>query len=272
MTEPRGPVYLFGAREVLEASVPVPAKLDVSVWQPPSPSGTFLPKASPTTSSYAVNTAMPASEVEKIANLLVQAKKPLVITSWLGNNPAAAKELLQLAELLSVPVLDHCPFALNFPTTHPLYQGTHWSGGGQNSMLAQADLVLVVDSDIPWIPMQNKPSPNAIVVHIDSDPLKAAMPLFYIAAQHRYSVNSEEALRQLNLELSRTVLTDSSRDMIQGRYTSLDSQFSKRSAALDKARTASPFDGTPQPVPVALGVLARCLPKDTFLVSEAISK
>jgi acetolactate synthase-1/2/3 large subunit len=217
-------------------------------------------------------TAIPAIEAQKIANLLVQAKKPLVVTSWLGNNPAAVQQLVKLAETLSVPVLDHCPFALNFPTTHPLYQGTHWSGGGQHQMLAEADVVLVIDSDIPWIPVQNKPSPDAIVIHIDSDPLKAAMPLFYISAQHRYSVSSEQALQQLNQILSGSPLTDNTKSLIDERRPVLEAQFTQRSANLVKARTAVPFAGTPQPVPVAIGVLARCLPKDTFIVSEAISK
>ena len=54
----------------------------------------------------------------------------------------------------------------NFPKDHPLYQGFE-----TGSLLKEADLVLVLDCDVPWIPLFNRPSNAAKIVHIDVDPI-----------------------------------------------------------------------------------------------------
>ena len=140
MSEPRGPVYLFGAREVMEEDLSGPVPVNMDHWQPVGSS------------------ALPTSAVEKISSLLINAKSPLVVTSWLGNNPQAVDVLVRLAEKLSIPVVDgfvasfvlsmeadnfrRTPFALNFPTQHELYCGSHWTGMGQNVLLEAADVIL----------------------------------------------------------------------------------------------------------------------------------
>ena len=53
----------------------------------------------------------------------------------------------------------------------------------RNPVLAEADVVLVIDSDVPWIPSVNAASPDAAIYHIDVDPLKETMPLWYIKAR-----------------------------------------------------------------------------------------
>ena len=40
-----------------------------------------------------------------------------------------------------------------------------------------ADVVLVLDSDAPWVPSVSKPNDKAMVFHIDVDPLKQDIPL-----------------------------------------------------------------------------------------------
>ena len=47
---------------------------------------------------------------------------------------------------------NRCPCAMNFPHDHPLYQGNQWNDPRQNPALAEADCILVIDSDVPWIP------------------------------------------------------------------------------------------------------------------------
>jgi len=127
---------------------------------------------------------------------------------------------------------------------------------------------LIIDSDVPFIPVQNKPNPNAILIHIDSDPLKSPMPLFYIPAQYRYAVNSAVALEQINDSLSTAVLDQK---VIAERQAIMDERHQKRTAALKAANIPNGNDEKPQAAAVALAALGRVLPKDTFLVSEAIS-
>src|SRR2546422_2511359 len=39
------------------------------------------------------------------------------------------------------------------------------------SLLPQSDLILAVDCDVPWLPAQGNPRPEAKVIHIGPDPL-----------------------------------------------------------------------------------------------------
>jgi acetolactate synthase-1/2/3 large subunit len=96
---------------------------------------------------------------------------------------------------------------LNFPHTHPLYIGNHWSEGLHNSPLETADFVLVLDCDVPWVKMNFRPAPNAKVYHIDCDPVKVNMSLFHIDTDLSCQANVGVALQQLNAYLSPTLLT-----------------------------------------------------------------
>jgi len=181
---PMGPVYLMGAREVMEEEVS-PVTLDPEQWRPVAPAG-LSPEA-----------------VQAIAADLASAKRPLIVTSYLGRNPAAVGALLALAVPHGIGVLESVPSAMNFPPDNPLHQGIQWNQKQQNTALAEADVVLVLDSDIPWIPLHNRPAPDARVHHIDLDVLKEQMPLFYIPALTRAKADCATALAQLNAALAR---------------------------------------------------------------------
>jgi acetolactate synthase-1/2/3 large subunit len=70
--------------------------------------------------------------------------------------------------------------------------------------LAAADFILVLDSDVPWIPLINRPSSQAKIVHIDVDPLKEQMPLWYMGAMRAFRADTATALAQLNARLDDT--------------------------------------------------------------------
>ena len=175
---PRGPVYLMAAREVMEAEAK-PVILDLAQWRPVSPP------------------ALAPDAAEAIAADLATAERPLIVTSYLGRHPAAASALLTLCEEFGIGVLESVPSAMNFPPAHLLHLGIQWNQKSQNKALADADVVLVLDSDIPWIGLHNRPSPTARVHHIDLDVLKEQMPLFYIPAVVRAQADSATALPQL---------------------------------------------------------------------------
>jgi len=181
---PMGPVYLMGAREAMEEEVK-PVALDLSQWRPVSPAGL----AGETTAAIVAD--------------LASAKRPLIVTSYLGRNTAAVEELLKLCVSHGIGVLESVPSAMNFPPDNPLHQGIQWNQKQQNAALAEADVVLVLDSDIPWIPLHNRPLPAARVHHIDLDVLKEQMPLFYIPALTRSKADCVTALAQLNAALAR---------------------------------------------------------------------
>lgn len=75
------------------------------------------------------------------------------------------------------------------------YLGTRY---GVHEKIKTADVILVLDNDVPWIPTQCKPSETAKIFHIDVDPLKQQMPVFYIPAKSRHKADATTALKQLN--------------------------------------------------------------------------
>ena len=72
-----------------------------------------------------------------------------------------------------------------------------WNERRQNEALARADVVLVIDSDVPWIGAVSKPRAGARVFHIDADALKQQMPLWYIGSELACQADAATALAQL---------------------------------------------------------------------------
>jgi thiamine pyrophosphate-dependent acetolactate synthase large subunit-like protein len=120
MTEPQGPVYLcYDAQlqeDPLDREIPLP-----------SPGATRVP------------TRMGPDPValERLADMLVKAERPVILVEYLGRDEAAVPGLVRLAETLAIPVVD-VRARHNFPTNHPLNM-TH------TDILRDADLLLALD-------------------------------------------------------------------------------------------------------------------------------
>ncbi len=182
-SDPKGPTYLMGAREVFEEEIE-PVEVDPARWVPIAAQ------------------ALPEDGVAALAAKLAGAKRPLVVTSYVGRNPEAVRELVALCELLGMGVLESVPNYMNFPGDHPCWVGQQGNEKVLNPALAEADVVLVLDSDVPWIPSFNHPSEGAHICHIDIDPVKERMPLWYIPAQQVFRADAATALRQVAAKLA----------------------------------------------------------------------
>jgi acetolactate synthase-1/2/3 large subunit len=153
-SEPQGPVYVTLPREILAADF---SKNSFS--ERPT-----IVQASPP--------AADAAALEEAVNLLAAAQHPLLITANGGRTLESAQAIEQLAQAMAVPVVQYRPRHMALSTEHPMHCG--WDPHG---LLKSADLVLVVDCDVPWIPKEGKPAPGTKVVHIGPDPLFARYPL-----------------------------------------------------------------------------------------------
>jgi acetolactate synthase-1/2/3 large subunit len=242
---PRGPVYLMATREVMQRGCERVA-LDSTQWQPVSPAG-LAPEA-----------------IEAVLHDLESASRPLIVTSYLGRNPEASSELVRLAERLGIGVLESVPSAMNFPPDHELHQGIQWSEPAQNEALAEADVVLVIDSDVPWIPLHNHPRPGARVHHIDLDVLKEAMPLFYIPARVRAKADGATALRQLNAALDARSSTRS----FDGRRSYWAARHARVTSGLRDAEHKPSGDIT---VPHLVAALRERLDDNTIVINESVT-
>lgn len=244
-SDPKGPVYLMGAREVLEAEAPRGA-LAPQDWKPVSP-GAMSPK-----------------DVAEVAQALAGARAPLVVTSFVGRNPAAVEELVTFCETLGAGVLESVPSYVNFPHDHPLYQGNQWNEAHRNRALSDADVILVIDSDVPWIPSVNRPETDAAIFHIDVDPLKLQMPLWYIPAKGRYAADAATALGQLNARLDGMTLDGAVVERRRSHWAQLHE--------LRKARLANKErPGAALTAELLTAALRRRLTHDTLIVNEGVS-
>jgi acetolactate synthase-1/2/3 large subunit len=134
------------------------------------------------TSRYAVPAPPAAGRATalKIAGLLADAERPLLITARTGRRPEGFTAVTRLADLTGVRVVDMPESGcLNIATSHPLRVG---SAETARRLLADADLVVVADCDVPWIPKFAGPREDAVIVHIDADPLRTEMPLWSFPA------------------------------------------------------------------------------------------
>jgi acetolactate synthase-1/2/3 large subunit len=245
-SEPKGPVYMVGAREVMEQEIE-PVTIDRVKWPAIAPA------------------ALPPGAPDAIASTLANAKRPLIVTSYAGRTPAAFEQLARLAQRLGIGVLESVPNHISFSHEHPLYQGSQWNEKRQNPALAEADVILVVDSDVPWIPQINRPSREARIIHIDTDPLKQQMPLWYIGAEQVYRADAAVALGQINSALDAVKINESLVNERRGHY---ERRHAERAEVLRKAEQPTGDAITPEYLSACVG---RAIGPDAIVLSEAVT-
>ncbi|MBI2961852.1 MAG: thiamine pyrophosphate-requiring protein, partial [Betaproteobacteria bacterium] len=159
-SHPRGPVSLILPREVLAAGhdKPLPPAQTIAPAGAPHPDPTAL---------------------AEVAKLIRRAERPLIITSGAGRTAAAWEALSRFSERLAIPVTEYRPRFASLPTDHPMH-----CGYDPVPLLKKADLVLVLECDVPWIPDEVQPLPEAKIVHLGADPLFARYPLRGFRCDH----------------------------------------------------------------------------------------
>ena len=153
-TEPRGPVYLSLPREVIAAPVSEPER--------PSPSR-LSPAAPP---------APDATAVAAAARLFAQAARPLIVTANAGRDAAAFAVLTRFVERFAIPVVQHRPRYLSLPSSHPMNMGYD-----PTRLVPTADVIVVLEADVPWIPTRAAPGADCKVIQCGLDPLFARYPI-----------------------------------------------------------------------------------------------
>jgi acetolactate synthase I/II/III large subunit len=160
MHAPRGPVFVSVPIEYLMAEMAQPLPPPVALPSAPAANHTVL---------------------DELAKLLIEAKNPIIITEEAGRDPAAVRALVALAEKLGAPVAEAWqPYYLNFPRDHPLYAGV--AVERMQSLVEEADLVLLAECVMPWHPPSALPGPGTKVVALGEDPLRSNLPHWGIRA------------------------------------------------------------------------------------------
>ncbi|RMZ84304.1 hypothetical protein DV738_g505, partial [Chaetothyriales sp. CBS 135597] len=251
-SDPKGPSYLMGAREVMEEDI-TPYKLDQSVWEPISPA------------------ALSPEAIKTTVSTLVEAKEPLIIVGYTGRNHATVPLLVELAELIpGIRVQDGLGSDLCFPFSHRASLGVQI---GTSEAVKTADTILIIDCDVPWIPTRCRPREDAKIIHIDVDPLKQNMPLHYLSAFRRFRADSETALRQLTEYIrSQPEYNDLiNKEPYKTRWASLADSHSKQLAELAKlAAPPAALSDYPSTSFLCSQLRQKC-PKDSIFTVEAVT-
>jgi acetolactate synthase-1/2/3 large subunit len=218
-TEPAGPVYLT-----------VPKELSLMPLRDnnfPSAQQLGVPR-----------TASPDPEaVSEIADRLIKAANPVVVVSGSGRNTASVAPLVELCELLGMSVVDSASKAyLSFPYDHPLYQA--------QSAVQEADAILVLEADVPWLPGRNPPRPDAYVAVASHDPSRLRFPIYEFTANLRLATDPAKFIQALT-KAAEAALNAGDRTRIAERSKRLASASAKRwedyVAAAQKESTTTPI-------------------------------
>ncbi len=174
-SEPKGPVYLTLPREVLAQPL-----AEFAYEQP----ARRVAAASPRGDTAALADA---------ARILAAAEHPVIVTTSAGRDPAVVAALADFAERFAIPVVQFSPRHLSIPSDHPMQLGFDPA-----ALVAGADAVLVLESDVPWIPSRGGPPEGAKVIHIGLDPLFRNYPIRGFLCDLAITAAVGPALRELS--------------------------------------------------------------------------
>jgi acetolactate synthase-1/2/3 large subunit len=104
--------------------------------------------------------------------MLAEAENPLIITANAGRDPKAIPTLGFFAQDFAIPVIEYRQRHLSLPADHPCHLGYD-----PTPFLDDADVIFVIDCDVPWIPSRKAPKPECKVIHIGLDPLFSRYPI-----------------------------------------------------------------------------------------------
>ncbi|MGZ3308745.1 MAG: thiamine pyrophosphate-requiring protein, partial [Xanthobacteraceae bacterium] len=241
MSEPRGPVYLTLPREVLTAPA-IDARRDTV-----RPLGAMAPEPA-------------RAAIEEAAALIAKAEFPLIVTSSSGRVAEAVGALAALAADFALPVVQAEARDMNLPTDHPMHLG-HDPG----AFLPKADVVIVIDSAVPWMARNHTPRKDAKIINISADPLETRYPFRELEADLLVSGNSLAAMTMLRATLG---------EAMKGKKTAIETRRKALAAMREEidARRRNLIETVKDQTPIHPAWLAACInqvkSEDAIVISE----
>jgi acetolactate synthase-1/2/3 large subunit len=246
-SDPPGPVYMMLPRETLaeqwdDADMPA---------YPPARFG-----------SVRAGGIEPA-RVDAIADTLMAAENPIALTAYLGRRPRAVAVLERLARTCGIRVAEFNSIDLNMPQDSPCF-----AGFDPLPLMETADLGLLLDSDVPYIPQYAKRAGAIKWIQIDVDPLKSDFPMWGFPTDMRVQGDCATVLAQV-LAAVEARADDAYRQRVAARvarWSSAREQIAKRRAAASANRGVS---GALSPAFVFATLNAK-LSQNDIVINEAI--
>jgi acetolactate synthase-1/2/3 large subunit len=182
--------------------------------------------------------AGPDDAVAEIARRLVDAERPLLITDRIGRDHRALQALDELAREFAIAVRA-TRHRVNLADDHPSLSagGTYTSAQTPRNdgviPIEEADVVLVVENLVPWIPARERPSDDAWIAFAGPDPAALTVPLYEYPSDLRIVADPADFLETL-LERMRVLLTTTHAERIRQRWRSFEERAADRIAQRDR--------------------------------------
>lgn len=240
LTEPQGPVYLAIPAEVLAQGHALGGLATADEL------------------GVARHGAGDPATVREIAQRLLQAERPVLITERLGRHPGGASVLAGLCDEFGVGART-TRYRMSLPTDHPAQQGA-WD-------VEDADVVLVLDHAVPWIPATAPPPEDAYVAVVGVDPIAAEIPLHEFRADVRLFAHATTFLAGLRSEMAR-VATPEDRARAEARRAALDGRADV--ACLERATRRQDALALPHLTPAGLSACVDEWITDTDLLVDEL--
>jgi acetolactate synthase-1/2/3 large subunit len=246
-SDPKGPVYLTFPRETLTDSFS---------------EGQIRSYPAERFGAVRARGVDPAA-LEPLVERLLAAERPLLISAYAGRNHATVAVLDQLARFAGIRVVEFNPLYLNLPHDSPCH-----GGFSPAQALRDADLGLLVDVDVPWIPSDMPDNPATWWAHIDVDAEKRNFPIWTFPGNLRLSGDSHRILSDL-LAALRARAGDAFRSRAAERVSKLAAEGDARREQMARlaANRGAPGEINPHYLCAAL---ASALPADAVVLNEAI--
>jgi acetolactate synthase-1/2/3 large subunit len=208
-------------------------------------------------------TADPAG-VKDLADLLANARNPVIIAEDVGRSVKACEHLTAIAELLGCSVSEsRATGSINIPRNHALHSGFNPAGA-----VKAADVIFLASSISPWHPQTTTPSEGAVVAVLDEDPHRVEMPFMGIQADLCLAGEVESSLARLLAELQDRIKTgDPARAARAAELKSTND--ARRAKWQEEAEALS--DEKPMDTKWVVHELAQVLPEDAMVVEELIT-
>jgi acetolactate synthase I/II/III large subunit len=132
------------------------------------------------------------ARAEAIAERLMAADNPVAFTAYLGRKREAVDALDRLARACRIRIAEFNSIDLNVAQDSPCYTGID-----PLPLLEQADLGLLLDTDVPFVPQSAKRAAAIPWIQIDVDPLKSDFPMWGFPTDMRIQGDSAIILRQV---------------------------------------------------------------------------
>jgi benzoylformate decarboxylase len=212
-----------------------------------------------------------AAAIAAAADILAQAKHPVIIAGDAVAQSDAHAELVELAELLGAPVYaEFVPSRATFPSSHPLSRGQILrTQAGVRQALDAHDVLFSVGGDLfTWsLPAKIEPLPPGLrLIHLDTDPWEIGKNY---PAEAAILGDPKATLPELTTA-TRERMTSGARGLARDRLkTASDAIAAEREALKAKARSLAGM--TPVQPLALLEAIGEMLPRDAVVIEEALS-